>query len=90
MSFLSHFYYTIFLSLSAQDYLVWTDQNARNGLHVGTKDTGEKIRGIVHPGIGVANDVLTFDASMQPLADGPCDIIEECEQLCLPSKDPFQ
>ena len=53
-----------------QDFIVWTDQNEGNGIHVGNKENGEKIRGIVHPGIGEAHDVITFDASMQPLADG--------------------
>ena len=53
-----------------QDFIIWTETGRRNGIHAGLKDTGDKIRGIIHPGLGTANDVITFDLSVQPLVSG--------------------
>ena len=58
-----HYYY---LFMTIQDYVVWTDHGERNGIHAGILLTGEKVRGVVHPGIGSANDVITYDYSLQP------------------------
>ena len=55
---------------NGQDFVIWTETGDHNGIHAGLKHTGEKIRGIVHPGVGTANDVITFDLSTQPLANG--------------------
>ena len=52
--------------LTIQDYVVWTDRGERNGIHAGILLAGEKVRGVVHPGIGSANDVITYDYSLQP------------------------
>lgn len=53
-----------------QDFIIWTDQGRRNGIHAALKTTGEKIRGLVHPTVGDANDILAFDISHQPLVPG--------------------
>jgi len=50
--------------------LIWTDQGRRNGIHAAIKTTGEKIRGLVHPHIGVSFDIIVFDVSHQPLVSG--------------------
>ncbi len=72
---------TVFVSLPGthiysittfQDYLVWTDRDKRNGIHAGIRKSGEKIRGVIHPGIGKAYDVITYDESLQPLSEGKC------------------
>ena len=50
---------------------MWTNGIGRqNGIHAGIKQTGETVRGIVHPGVGVATDLITFDLSMQPTISG--------------------
>lgn len=53
-----------------QDLIIWTDQKKRNGIHAGIRDTGQKVRGIIHPEIGTAYDVITYDSSLQPLVKG--------------------
>ena len=52
-----------------QDFVIWTAQGDNNGIHAGVKETGEKLRGVVHPGVGVAYDVITYDRSTQPLVN---------------------
>ncbi|CAH1782417.1 unnamed protein product [Owenia fusiformis] len=72
-----------------QDYILWTDQDSQNGLHIALIEDGVKIRGILHPGIGKAYDVITYDESIQPDGQSPCDGIKaKCKHLCLPNRSP--
>ena len=49
-----------------QDFLIWTDTDNLNGVHMARMDTKEKVRGIIHPNVGVARDLITFDPRNQP------------------------
>ncbi|KAK7474594.1 hypothetical protein BaRGS_00034178 [Batillaria attramentaria] len=49
-----------------RDFLLWTDTDEMNGIHMARIDLGRKVRGIIHPKYGVASDVITFDISHQP------------------------
>lgn len=53
-----------------KDYLVWTDQNDMNGIHMADIQTQNKIRGILHPQTGQALDVIAYDILNQPILDG--------------------
>lgn len=53
-----------------KDYLVWTDQNDMNGIHMADIQTQNKIRGILHPQTGQALDVIAYDVLNQPILDG--------------------
>ncbi|ESO92872.1 hypothetical protein LOTGIDRAFT_162349 [Lottia gigantea] len=70
-----------------KDFLLWTDSGDMNGLHVARLDKKTKERGIIHPGYGVATDLITYDVQNQPLFSDkglPCLYGKhECEQLCL-------
>ncbi|XP_013405316.1 low-density lipoprotein receptor-related protein 4-like [Lingula anatina] len=67
-----------------KDYLLWTDQGTRNGLHIAMKDTGQKVRGVVHPNTGTAYDILAYDYQHQPTVEGACDDENGgCDHLCL-------
>ncbi|RUS85413.1 hypothetical protein EGW08_006804 [Elysia chlorotica] len=66
------------------DYLVWTDSDDLNGVHVARMDKMEKVRGIIHPNVGHATDVITFDPRNQPDLTNPCaENVTKCTQLCL-------
>jgi hypothetical protein len=41
--------------------VIWTDQDKNNGIHVADLATGKKMRGILHPPFGQANDVISYD-----------------------------
>lgn len=49
-----------------QDIILWTDRNDMNGIHMARLDKEEKIRGILHPHYGIAQDLVTFDIHNQP------------------------
>ncbi|XP_064614875.1 low-density lipoprotein receptor-related protein 6-like isoform X2 [Liolophura sinensis] len=79
-----------------QDYIFWTDRDERNGVHVAIVDSGKKVRGIIHPVVGVATDIIAFSESSQPIRNGFCSSVDApadckecgnlnggCEQLCL-------
>ncbi|XP_048744811.2 low-density lipoprotein receptor-related protein 4-like isoform X2 [Ostrea edulis] len=67
-----------------QDYLVWTDQNDMNGIHIADIQTQNKVRGILHPQTGEALDVIAYDVINQPVLDVTCsDNNGYCDQLCL-------
>lgn len=53
-----------------KDFLVWTDQNDMNGIHMADIQTQNKIRGILHPQTGQALDVIAYDVLNQPILDG--------------------
>ncbi len=55
------------ISTDFQDYILWTDRKEMNGLHMARLDKEEKIRGIIHPKYGIAEDLVTFDIYNQPL-----------------------
>lgn len=59
-------YFNFFL----QDYIVWTDQNDMNGIHIADIQTQNKVRGILHPQTGHALDVIAYDVLNQPILDG--------------------
>ncbi|XP_033760426.1 LOW QUALITY PROTEIN: low-density lipoprotein receptor-related protein 4-like [Pecten maximus] len=67
-----------------QDYIIWTDTDKMNGIHVADLSTGIKKRGILHPQVGVSADVITYDISNQPNFTGSC-ADAPCDQLCLPN-----
>lgn len=70
-----------------QDYLLWTDFNPeRNGIHAARLDTMAKVRDILHPDVGMAYDLLTFDTQNQPDFETPCPS-ETCQHLCLPGEN---
>ncbi|KAK6195981.1 hypothetical protein SNE40_001294 [Patella caerulea] len=73
-----------------KDFLLWTDTDSMNGLHVARIDQKKKIRGIIHPADGIAADLITYDEQNQPLFNenttdtSPCQFENnECQQLCL-------
>nr|XP_022289400.1 low-density lipoprotein receptor-related protein 4-like [Crassostrea virginica] len=67
-----------------QDYLVWTDQNDMNGIHIADIQTQKKVRGILHPQTGHALDVIAYDVLNQPILDVTCgENNGYCDQLCL-------
>ncbi|KAK7090164.1 hypothetical protein V1264_009998 [Littorina saxatilis] len=72
-----------------KDYLLWTDTDDMNGIHIARMDTERKVRGIIHPNYGEAADIITFDKLLQPNFTSPCRNItngrRRCGQLCLPS-----
>lgn len=53
-----------------KDYVIWTDQDKNNGIHVADLATGKKMRGILHPPFGQANDVISYDKANQPQFNG--------------------
>ena len=65
------------LCVCVQDYVLWTDADDMNGIHVARMDTERKVRGIIHPNYGVAADLITFDPLLQP------DLQCECSHLHL-------
>lgn len=70
-----------------KDYLIWTDTEDLNGIHIARMDRKEKVRGIIHPKNGIAADLITFDLQNQPEMNNSC--IEgghRCSQLCLVSE----
>ncbi|OWF40871.1 low-density lipoprotein receptor-related protein 4-like [Mizuhopecten yessoensis] len=67
-----------------QDYIIWTDTDKMNGIHVADLNTGTKKRGILHPQVGVSADLITYDQSNQPNFTGSC-TDSPCDQLCLPN-----
>ncbi|XP_052104944.1 low-density lipoprotein receptor-related protein 4-like isoform X2 [Mytilus californianus] len=70
-----------------QDYLIWTDQDKNNGIHVADISTGKKMRGILHPPFGQANDVISYDKANQPQFNVSCGNNNgNCEQICLQKK----
>lgn len=83
----SHAKESIFGISIFQDYLLWTDfSTERNGIHVARLDTMTKVRDILHPDVGMAYDLLTFDSQNQPDFETPCPA-ETCQHLCLPGED---
>ena len=38
----------------------------KNGIHVARADKKEKVRGMLHPHVGLASDLITFDINNQP------------------------
>lgn len=67
-----------------QDFLIWTDQDQNNGIHVADLSTGQKMRGILHPPFGEANDVISYDEANQPYFNASCGLANgDCDQLCL-------
>ncbi|XP_046577867.1 low-density lipoprotein receptor-related protein 4-like [Haliotis rubra] len=67
-----------------QDIILWTDRNDMNGIHMARLDKEEKIRGILHPHYGIAQDLVTFDVNNQPLFNSSCrEGSNPCSQLCL-------
>ncbi|CAL1546616.1 unnamed protein product [Lymnaea stagnalis] len=70
-----------------QDYLIWTDTEDLNGIHIARMDRKEKIRGIIHPKNGIAADLITFDIKNQPEMNNSCsEGSHRCSQLCLTSE----
>ena len=45
---------------------MWTDTHNLNGVHMARMDKKEKVRGIIHPNVGHAADLITFDLRNQP------------------------
>lgn len=69
------------------DFLIWTDTENLNGVHMARLDKKEKVRGIIHPNVGIASDLITFDPRNQPEASNACaENVTECFQLCLLSE----
>lgn len=67
-----------------KDYIVWTDQNDMNGIHIADIQTQNKVRGILHPQTGHALDVIAYDVLNQPILDVSCEENNGyCDQLCL-------
>lgn len=67
-----------------KDYVIWTDQDKNNGIHVADLATGKKMRGILHPPFGQANDVISYDKTNQPQFNVSCGVDNgKCEQICL-------
>lgn len=71
-----------------RDFILWTDTEDMNGIHMARIDLGRKVRGIIHPKYGVAADVITFDISHQPNMTSACDN-NQCDQLCLPNASSY-
>ncbi|XP_076454147.1 prolow-density lipoprotein receptor-related protein 1-like [Babylonia areolata] len=67
-----------------KDYVLWTDTEDMNGIHVARLDTKRKVRSIIHPKNGLAADLITFDTLNQPDMASPCNNSRQCAQLCLP------
>lgn len=63
-------YQNAILIFFLQDYIVWTDQNDMNGIHIADIQTQNKVRGILHPQTGHALDVIAYDVLNQPILDG--------------------
>ncbi len=57
-----------------QDFIIWTAGGDKNGIHASLKESGEKVRGIIHPDVGTAYDVIMFDSASQPMHSStyPC------------------
>ncbi|XP_055868461.1 low-density lipoprotein receptor-related protein 4-like isoform X2 [Biomphalaria glabrata] len=73
-----------------RDYILWTDTEDLNGIHVARLDKKEKVRGIIHPKNGVASDLVTFDIQNQPDINNSCNEgRNRCDQLCLVSSGNF-
>ncbi|KAL3846516.1 hypothetical protein ACJMK2_017496 [Sinanodonta woodiana] len=71
-----------------QDYVFWTDSGDMNGIHAARIDSEEKVRGILHPHVGLAQDVITFDLQNQPPDASSCGKDNGgCEQLCVPTSN---
>ncbi|KAJ8310212.1 hypothetical protein KUTeg_012077 [Tegillarca granosa] len=69
-----------------QDFLIWTDSGDMNGIHVADMLTLTKKRGILHPQVGKAGDVILYDKLNQPKFNGSCAVNNGgCDQLCLSS-----
>lgn len=66
--------------------MAWTDRQDKNGIHVGLLQTGEKVRGVIHPGIGTASDVVTYDYSVQPVQSSTCLFFSSEQELNLSVK----
>ena len=62
--------YVFSLSVTHKDFVLWTETGSSNGLHVAYKDSGQKIRGVIHPKVGQAGPVITYDKSSQPTVPG--------------------
>ncbi|KAL5004150.1 hypothetical protein ScPMuIL_017606 [Solemya velum] len=76
---------TEFFGLSIyQDFLLWTSKGDMNGIHMARMDTKEKIRGILHPNVGEARDLILYDKDNQPDFESFCSSENGgCQQLCL-------
>ncbi|KAH9512769.1 hypothetical protein Btru_038157 [Bulinus truncatus] len=69
-----------------KDYVLWTDTEDLNGIHLARLDKKEKVRGIIHPKNGIAADLITFDIQNQPDMNNSCsEGSNKCNQLCLVS-----
>ncbi|XP_076435319.1 low-density lipoprotein receptor-related protein 5-like [Babylonia areolata] len=68
-----------------RNYLLWTDMEDMNGIHMARLDIKRRVRSIIHPGYGRAADLITVDRVLQPDMASPCKKSRMlCEQLCLP------
>lgn len=64
--FRDQFLFDFDFSTLLQDYLLWTERGARNGIHIVRMDNMDKIRQLIHPKTGIASDLISFDAQNQP------------------------
>ncbi|BFZ06046.1 hypothetical protein BsWGS_09085 [Bradybaena similaris] len=70
-----------------KDFILWTDTEDLNGIHIARMDKKEKVRGIIHPRNGLAADLITFDIQNQPSFNNTCtEGLISCSQLCLVSQ----
>ncbi|XP_052265927.1 low-density lipoprotein receptor-related protein 4-like [Dreissena polymorpha] len=71
-----------------KDYLIWTDKDdVKNGIHAARLDKQEKVRGILHPGSGLASQLITFDINNQPEMTSACADNGFCEHICIPTSN---
>ncbi|KAH3870466.1 hypothetical protein DPMN_033654 [Dreissena polymorpha] len=71
-----------------KDYLMWTDKgDVKNGIHAARLNKQEKVRGILHPGSGLASQLITFDINNQPEMTSACADNGFCEHICIPTSN---